>query len=76
MDTTENKMSIQEAAERFMNANQALVDTESRHAVGQAAMTDPRIAQLVALFKLSDERGKFMLLALAGIWAERYPKEA
>lgn len=52
-----------------------LNDTQARHAVGQIAMRDSRIAQLVALFEMSDERGKLTLLAFAGIHAARYPRE-
>lgn len=36
---------------------------------------DPRAAQLLALFQMSDERGKITLLAIAGIHAARFPKE-
>lgn len=49
--------------------------TEARHVAGQVAMADPRAAQLLALFQMSDERGKITLLAIAGIHAARYPKE-
>lgn len=42
---------------------------------GQAAMFDPREAQLLALFRMSDERGKVVQLAIAGIHAARWPKE-
>lgn len=38
-------------------------------------LTDPRAAQLLALFQMSDERGKVVLLALAGIHAARFPRE-
>lgn len=47
---------------------------EARHVAGQAAMRDVRAAQLLALFEMSDERGKVTLLAIAGIHAARYPK--
>jgi len=46
----------------------------ARHVTGQIAMRDPRVAQLVAMFEMSDERGKITLLAIAGIHAARYPK--
>jgi len=52
-----------------------LVSTQARHVAGQAAMRDPRAAQLLALFEMSDERGKVILLAIAGIHAARYPRE-
>lgn len=52
-----------------------ITETEARHIAGQAVMQDPRIAQLLALFEQSDERGKLILLAIAGIHAARYPKE-
>lgn len=52
-----------------------ITETEARHIAGQAAMRDPRAAQLLALFEMSDERGKVTLLAIAGIHASRYPKE-
>ena len=35
---------------------------------------DPRRAQLIALFDMSDERGQALLLAIAGIHAARYPR--
>lgn len=53
----------------------AIPGTEARHIAGQISMTDPRAAQLLALFQMSDERGKVTLLAIAGIHAARYPKE-
>lgn len=37
--------------------------------------SDPRVSQLLALFQMSDERGKVTLLAIAGIHAARYPAE-
>jgi hypothetical protein len=49
--------------------------TEARHVAGQAAMRDPRAAQLLALFEMSDERGRVTLLAFAGIHAARYPNK-
>lgn len=55
---------------------QALADNpaQARHVAGQTVMRDPRAAQLLALFEMSDERGKITLLAIAGIHAARYPK--
>lgn len=38
------------------------------------AISDPRKAQLLALFDLSDKRGQDLLIAIAGIHADRYPK--
>ena len=35
---------------------------------------DPRKAQLLALFDLSDKRGQDLLIAIAVIHADRYPK--
>jgi len=66
------------AAIRAFDTNAPLPDVmpvEARHAAGQAAMTNPRAAQLLALFNMSDERGQLLLLAIAGIHAARYPKE-
>lgn len=41
----------------------------------QLQNTDPRRAQLLALYDLSDDRGKELLLSIAGIHAACYPKE-
>lgn len=38
-------------------------------------LVDPRRAQLLALFDMSDTRGQDLLLQIAGIHAARYPKE-
>lgn len=35
---------------------------------------DPREAQLIALFRQSDERGKALVLRISGIHATCYPK--
>lgn len=67
------------AAIRSFNTHAPLLEVmpvEARHAAGQAAMRDVRAAQLLALFEMSDERGKITLLAIAGIHAARYPKGA
>ena len=40
----------------------------------QHLVADPRKAQLLALFDLSDKRGQDLLLQIAGIHAARYPK--
>ncbi len=40
------------------------------HYTGQLAVTDPRIAQLVALFGRCDERGKQTLLAMGAVQAK------
>lgn len=53
-----------------------ITETEARRVAGQATIFDPRDAQLLALFRMSDERGKVTLLAIAGIHAARYPKGA
>lgn len=39
------------------------------------AISDPRDAQLLAMFRKSDDRGKDLLLQIAGIHAARYPKK-
>lgn len=39
-------------------------------------LVDPRRAQLLALFDMSDARGQDLLLAIAGIHAARYPRAA
>jgi hypothetical protein len=44
------------------------------HAPLAASEPDPRRVQLLALFDMSDERGKVTLLAIAGIHAARFPK--
>lgn len=57
--------------------SQAMGKCNSKDAMAQATNLpcDPRAAQLLALFQMSDERGKVTLLAIAGIHAARYPKE-
>jgi len=65
---------------------QLIKETEAANAVTQGRrqlektapipmLVDPRRAQLIALFDLSDVRGQDLLIAIAGIHAARYPKE-
>lgn len=70
METRNNPFPAQ-----IMEAMADLNNTQARQVAGQVAMADPRAAQLLALFQMSDERGKITLLAIAGIHAARYPKE-
>lgn len=55
---------------------QANIRAFDTHATLQVTPADPRRAQLIALFDMSDERGQALLLAIAGIHAARYPRNA
>lgn len=71
METRTNQYPPAQIIETMAELN----NTQARQVAGQVAMTDPRGAQLLALFQMSDERGKITLLAIAGIHAARFPKE-
>lgn len=62
-------------ADMLALVNEASHPAQARHVAGHVAMRDPRAAQLLAMFEMSDERGRVTLLAIAGIHAARYPKE-
>lgn len=57
------------------HAQQTAIRSFDTHAPIAAEVSDPRRVQLLALFDMSDERGKVVLLAIAGIHAARYPRE-
>lgn len=51
----------------------AMQGTEARHIAGQAAMVDPKIAHLVAIYKHVDDRAQAEIFAFAARQLH-YPK--
>lgn len=52
-----------------------VMPAEARHVAGQAAMQNPSIVQLVALFNQLDERGQKTTLAMLAVAVKLHPKE-
>jgi hypothetical protein len=64
--------------DHILKVDAANTVTQGRRQFEQVApipmLVDPRRAQLLALFDLSDMRGQDLLLQIAGLHAARFPK--
>jgi hypothetical protein len=65
-----------ELAESMRRAQAQAAERSAKASIQPPHQTliDPRKAQLLALFDLSDKRGQDLLIAIAVIHADRYPK--